>query len=524
VISGSHRQEWMPRSVAFAALAAAAVGLVLHALVGFRGAYLSWPGGVWLTLARDLSDNGVLFRDLVSDLGYGGTRYFPLFFVTIAFFLKLGVPAAAAGWLAGIVALSLLVTGAYQVARASGAPPLTASVFAAAAGSPYFALEAVFGIRADVMAAGLNLWGVGLFLPAWRRSGSLGTRVWPAAVLFALAFATKVTALTMPASIIAAALVTGRARVAARFAPTLAGSIGAFLLIVEVASRGRALRVWAACMFAGSDSAGTLSALLSGGSLTGLLHSHLFIAVGASGILALLAALVVPAAGSEGDGVLSGVVPAALWLGATLALFVTLSSPGTIPSNQVIEWIAISVLALAMVTAGRFQLRSIAGIAVSLLVFWMALQNVSRAREMLPAAAPVSVLQRERFVERVRRLPAPILAESALWPILAGREVVQPDPFAARVVLHSHPQIEMQLIEEIRRRKYSAIILEFDPKSKEGLGMYGFVHFGESVISAVEANYRLDEQPLPNAFVFTPRAPGAAANAKPARVDMPRAY
>ena len=514
----------MPRSVAFAALAVAAVGLALHALVGFRGAYLTWGSGVWLTLARDLSDNGVLFRDLVSDLGYGGTRYFPLFFVTIGFFLKLGFPADAAGWSAGLVALSLLGSGAYRVARASGAPPLTASVFAVAAASPYFALQVVFEIRADVMAAGLNLWGVGLLLPAWRRSGAPGNRVWPAAVLFALAFATKVTALTMPASMIVAALLTGRARIATRFAATLAVTMGAFLLIVESASGGRAFRVWAACMFAGSDSAGTLSALLSGDFLPGLLHSHLVIAVSVTGVLALLAALVVPTGGSEDDGVLSPVVPAALWLGATLALVVTLSSPGTVASNQIIEWVAISGLVLAMVAGGRLSLRPIAGIAVSLLVFWMALQNVSRAREMRSSATPDSVLQRERFVERVRMLPAPILAESALWPILAGREVVVPDAFAARVVIHSHPEIEARLIEEIRRRKYGAIILEFDPASKEGRGMYGFAHFGESVISAVEANYRLDEQPIPNGFVFTPRAPAAAANRQPLRVDMPRTY
>jgi hypothetical protein len=238
----------------------------------------------------------------------------------------------------------------------------------------------------------------------------------------------------------------------------------------------------------------------------------------------LLAALLIRAHGREQDGELSAVVPAAVWFGATLALAVTLSSPGTVPSNQVIEWIAVSVLVLPMVAAGRIQLRSIAGFAVSLLVCWMALQNVSRAREMRSSVTSERVLERQRFVERVRRFPAPILAESALWPILAGREIVMPDAFAARVVLRSHPAIETQLVDEIRRRKYSAIILEFDLSSKKGRGMYDFAHLGASVIAAVEANYRLDEQPLANAFVFTPRAPGAVADARPAKVDRLRTY
>ena len=498
-------REWLPRPLALLVIGAAASGFLIHALVGFRGAYLTYASGVWLSLAQDLSEHGVLFRDLTSPLGYGGTRYFPLFFVIISFFLKVGIPAAVSGWLAGFVGFGILVTGAHRVARESGAPRLTSWVAAAAAAGPYFTLEAVFGVRADVMAAGLNLWGVALVLPAWRLNDlKSGVRVWPACACFALAFATKVTALAIPAAMIFAAFATGRVRVGARLGAALSGAVVGILVIVQFASAGRAFRVWAACMFAGSDSSGTLSAFLSGGFLPGLLNSHLVVAA-LAGALMTLVLLLLPADKALGSAVQSRLVAMLLWIGATVSLGVTLSSPGTVPANQVIEWLAISMLTPLIVAGPRPRLQRATGVALAVMASWMVAQNVSRASEMRGLVSADSVRQRQQFVERVGTFAAPILSESALWPVLAGREVMVPDPFAARLVLRSHPDLERALIDEIARRKYTRIILEFDPNSPAGRGMYEFAHFGHSVIAAIEAHYMLEIQALPNAFVFAPR-------------------
>jgi hypothetical protein len=253
---------------------------------------------------------------------------------------------------------------------------------------------------------------------------------------------------------IGAALLTGRVRAAARLGATLFVATLVLLLAAQGASAGRAFRVWAACMFAGSDSAGTLSMFLSGGFLTGLLNSHLVTIAGLVALSALLVSLLAQGRGFDADSARATVVPAAFWLGATVALGVTLSSPGTVPSNQVIEWIATSLLVPAMVAGGgrlQVRLRSVVAISIAGLVVWMGLQNVARASEMRQYTTPQSLAQRQRFVEHVRLMSVPILAESALWPILAGREVVLPDAFAARVVLGSHPDIEKKLIQEIGR-------------------------------------------------------------------------
>ena len=121
------------------------------------------------------------------------------------------------------------------------------------------------------------------------------------------------------------------------------------------------------------------------------------------------------------------------------------------------------------------------------------------------------------LVDRVRLLPAPILSESAMWPILAEREVILPDPFAVRIVSRARKGIEARLVGEIEARRYGAIILEFDPSSREGEAMYANAHFTPGVIAAIRAHYRLEADADSMGFVFLPVGPRTG-------VDTPRVY
>ena len=57
------------------------------------GSSLNFVSGTWIGLAMDFSD-GIFYRPLFSDeIGFGGTRYFPLFFSIHALLIKLfGMP------------------------------------------------------------------------------------------------------------------------------------------------------------------------------------------------------------------------------------------------------------------------------------------------------------------------------------------------------------------------------------------------------------------------------------------------
>lgn len=509
------RAELVTRSLAAVAIAVSIAGAAVHASVGFRGAYLSHVSGVWLTLARDVAEYGVLYRDLASDLGYGGTRYFPLFFLLISGFLKTGTSLLTAGILVGVIALLVLGAAAFRIARASGLTRLAAGVAVGAATTPYFVLQAVFEARADVLATGLNLLGVSLLLPLWRQSRpSDSGQLIKASTAFTLAFATKLTAITLPAAAVVVLAVTGAPRRAVRLAGTVCAMCGGFLAIVVVASGGRAWRVWWTCLFGGTDAGGTVSGVASGAFLPGLVSSHLVVVAGSLALAALVAGAVLR---KSVTAAFPFAFPLALWIAAGLTLGMTLSSPGTVPANHVVEWLVLSILLPVMVLQGRAQWARLATVTMAALCVWMALQNSSRARAMRSTVSAESELSRQEFIQDLRSMKAPILSESALWPLMAGREVVVGDAFAARIVMASHPEIEQLFVDEIARRKYTAIVLEFDPSSQQGRGVYAFSHLGATAIRAIETHYRFDRAALPNALVFVPRSAAQL-------VDTPRRY
>src|SRR6476660_10378825 len=90
-----------------------AMVLVVDALVSLAsGTYLNLGSGVWLALARDTHD-GVFYRPLWNGSEYGGTRYFPVLFVSTAGLIRLGLDPVSAG-----VTISMMGLGAMGAAVA----------------------------------------------------------------------------------------------------------------------------------------------------------------------------------------------------------------------------------------------------------------------------------------------------------------------------------------------------------------------------------------------------------------------
>src|SRR5208283_321204 len=61
-------------------------------------AWVNHPAGVLMAMAADLK-HGVFYRPLYGPEGYGGTRYFPLYFVLHALLMKLGIPVLLGAYL-----------------------------------------------------------------------------------------------------------------------------------------------------------------------------------------------------------------------------------------------------------------------------------------------------------------------------------------------------------------------------------------------------------------------------------------
>jgi hypothetical protein len=506
--------RWLPAPVAIAAAAIAFAALAAHAWQSYSGAYLSYVSGIWLALGRDLA-NGVFVRDLIGPLGYGGTRYFPLFFILIGSFLVVGIPPLAAGGLASSVAGGMLATGLARIARALGAPRHVVWMAAAAALAPYFVQQTLFEVRADVLAAALNLWGLAAAVPLFRAQPAARPRVWPAVVWFTLALATKITSLTVPGCVAIALLLAGRRRSGWRFMVGMATGSVSFFAVVQAASSGRALASWRACMFADSSGGGLLQSLLAGEFLALARYSHLLIALLSLACLALAAGLFFEwrarrpgAADGESDGFGGAAMwlPITLFAGVSASTALTLSSPGTVPSNQMVEWLGVTVVVVVWMAAARREVRFVCSTLLALVVVWMSAQDAVRVSQLWQSrAARTTTAIRQQIVDRVAQAPGPVLAESALWPVLAGRPAFLLDPFALRVVMMSRPDIARDLEARIDARAFPIVIFQVDPTSTKGRGYYENVNFGWPITARILSHYRLESQPASDVWIYVPK-------------------
>ena len=503
---------------AAAAAAFALAGFAAHASQALTGAYLSYVSGIWLALGKDLA-SGLFYRGLIGGVGYGGTRYFPLFFIIIATFLKIGLAPLAAGWSASAVAAIVLATGLGRVGRALGAPRSMRWLLGAAAIAPYFVQQTLFEVRADVLAAGLNVWAVASIIPVWRGASGERPRTGAAAAWFTLAFAAKVTSLATPCCVLAALALSGRLRAARRLAVQLAAGLALFFVIVTVASSGRAIEDWRACMFAGSTQGGTVAALLTGDFLNLASFSHLLTVLLALDAAALVVAVILArrargTSGPSGDATSEWPSGRSLWLpvmlfgGVTAATALALSSPGTIPSNQVAEWLQMSFIVLVWAAASDWRLTRPISIVMAVLVVWMGAQDFVRTRALWDTRGERSTWAMRREVTQfvaAASTRAPVLAESSLWEVLAGRQAYLLDPFALRVVMTTHPEVRQDLEAKIDAHYFSSVIFQVDPTSAEGRGYYEHVNFGWPLTSRILEQYRFDRQLAWDVWIYVPK-------------------
>jgi hypothetical protein len=473
-------------------LLTAAAALVLsvfavHAWVSLSsGAGVNLVSGVWLALARDCRD-GLFYRGLLDEAGYGGTRYFPLFFLLIAGFMRAGLGAVAAGHAASLSGAFVLLSGAWALARALGLPRVRAFAAVPFVIAPYFVQESVFAIRAEPLAAGFVL--LGLSSIAWlpgRGPGSVTGPLVLAAMLFTAAAATKPTAVYALAAAIVALLLARRVADAVRLAAF--GGLGAALLVVAIwwGSDGRAIEAFRVGALGGDR----LSDMLSLRTLT-----HSISLVASSRVLTVLAALAfmrLIAAPHEWRS-----VPVMALVGAAATTALVLTSSGTILANQIVDayvasalYVAWSVLRPRTVGQGRRSgpHAAWAGVLVAVLL-WTAGQNVARAAALLRADAAAAASARAAAVERYRACGGRVLAESPLLPILAGDRPVLLDPFAFRVAAAQRPEIRDDMIRRLAHGEFSCVILEYDPATSSGASWYRNVDFGGPVIDMLLESY-----------------------------------
>jgi len=453
--------------------------LAAHAWISLTSGHdLNLVSGVWLALARDLRE-GLLYRDLLGPAGYGGTRYFPLFFALIAGLSRLGVDPIAAGHAVSLAGLGVLAAGASALLTALGLPRKATILAAVLATAPYFVQQSALSIRVEPFAAGLALLGLaaasgaaGQARGSWR--GATG-----AAVCFTLAIAAKPTSVYAPAAALLALVFAGRRSDALRLGGATALGVLLLVSVVEWLSAGRFLASVRATALAGETPAGLLASETLVRPLALIASSRVLTVM----VLLAAAALVSNAARWRQLPVLA--LPAAA---ATTAL--ALGTPGTILANQVVELYAVLVVFLAWVAATRPRVARPGTVALAILLFWTSVQNAARIIEIRRATADADLGSRRAAVrEAVRQCGRPVLAESPLVPILAGESPVLLDPFAFRVVALRTPALADDLTARIEARRFTCIVIDHDPAAPRGAAWYRNVHLGAPVIETILRHY-----------------------------------
>ena len=459
-----------------------AMVLIVDSIVSLTsGAYLNLGSGVWLALARDTHD-GVFYRPLWNGADYGGTRYFPMLFVSIAALMRMGLGAVPAGVAVSMLGLAALAGSVVLLLKRLDVPPALAALGSALAVAPYFVHQTGFAIRCEPIAAAFAILGLAVVAPMDARPGST-RRILLAAALFVCAFATKVTCVYGPAAATLALLFAGRRRAALTLA--FATSCGAvlFLLALHVISGGRAIESFRACALAGSSVWSLLTPLAVTRLLTLIATSHLLTVVF---LLAAAALVVHRRAWSR--------LPFLYLATAACITAVIFTSPGTIITSQIVDAYVAAIVVLTTSTAAQTgRLRTAGYAALVALAGWTAVQNATRVAGMIAeGAARSGPADRRELVAAANDCGSTMVSESPLVPILAGHRPILLDPFAFHVVALNRPDIGSDLVERLRRREFACVVLEQDPSSTRGQAWYTNVNLTEGAMEAVLQHYALD--------------------------------
>jgi len=475
-----------PALIVLTSLAMTAILLVRLAL-NFRYQYfLTHVEGVWLACAYDFT-HGVFYRPLFSSLGFGGTRYFPLYFVLTSVLSKFlgsletaGIALSAAGVVLALVAVHILLRRA-NVSVLLNAAAVT-SILAVATTQ-----QALLGAKGDSLAAALNLWGVVLCFGSKTRR----LAIFFAALLFTLAFATKLTTVFGVAAVVLAWFFARRYKEALQLAVATAAGCILVLAFMYLASGGRVFAIFRAC--AGG-----------GGSLFYTLQAPLHLLSKALDVDPVLLLFLVPAAvfglqyfrENKFD-----VLPTyfALVLLVTTVIF---GSPG-IGINHLfdIQIASVIVLVVAISRAPAF-----AEIGSGLLAFALVVAIVPASQGLH------SDLTRPSFrgdtAEVLRRLPTdsrPVLAENPLIVVNADKTPYLLDPFMFRILAMKHPELAGNFWEKMKHQGFAAVVLERDPTTAEGKSWYTDTHFGGEFLRDLDEHYTLNFA-TSKSFVYVPKS------------------
>lgn len=490
----------LARSSLILATAVLLLMVMLRASTSWRtDANLDHVAGVWTALAADVKD-GVFYRPLQGERGYGGTRYFPLEFVLHGALMKLGGDPEITGYALSLFETLALLAGVYLLLRRLGVDTFLAGCSAGCVLAANSAQYGLLTIRGDLLPAALNVWGLAISSGPTLSFPMLGL----AALLFTLAFSAKVTTVFGVGVIFLYLRLSGRAKQAWRLLGLTACGFAAVLGVMYLASDGRVFEIMKACASGGATLADVRSIPVR------LFYQAVTQDAGILSYLVLGCAALLATPGKAW-----GEIPPLLFLATaatTLGIFI---SPAT-NFNHFVDLQVASIVMLATWLARAERQNATFGVAAlaSATLIASMLAYYSFGQDQMPRRFLFT-----RALHVIGNTQAPILAEHPLLPILAGQHPYLLDPFLFRVLWEHDPSFGEPLWKKLEEKQFSAVVLQDDPSTARGQRWYTLFHFGPEFIRRLDQNYELasalgGQYIYGGDFVYLPRrgqpAPGEA--------------
>ena len=471
-LNGPARMTTRPGARATRLLSAAAVALIVATLaISCLRVARAWPleshlgyaEGIWVGLALDAAQ-GILYRPLDGPLGYGGTRYFPLFFSLHAAAIHAGLAPIMVGHILAAASVALLLVGLFVWLRRIGAARLPSLAVAAVVLASQPVQLALLTIRGDALPAAFSV--LGLAASAAPRASGL------APVLFTLAFAAKPTSLYAPAGAVLTLLLAGRRREAVRLgALTAAGA----LLVLAAMSLASDHRVWTVLAMSASGGAGWSALVSAPLSLARILRRTPELIL----ILQFAGAWVLT--GGRRAFTLE-VVTGIVCLAATTAIY---ASPATV-ENHLIDVAAIAVVGIGAVAARHKTLLNVV----------MAVLLICGAAGVAGAVGRLTEDRKDMRGPRLAALSAlrdtrrPVFYQQPMLAAHLGEQSYILDPYLFSVRVSRDATVLNRLLDDFDRQFFGAVVLEH---SSPALALADLPQdAADRFLAALDRNYELE--------------------------------
>lgn len=462
--------------------------LLWRVVLNFRNLYyMSHAEGAWMTSAYDFTHR-VLYRPLFGPLGYGGTRFFPLYIVLTGSLSRIFGRLEDSGLILSAASVILLACGCLVLLRRLDVSLLVSLGAATAVLSAATTQEALVHTKGDGLAAMLNVWGLALCVgpnqkekPGWS---------YVAAVLFSLAFAAKMTTVFGVAAVLLAWVLGHRIKEALQLG--LAAAVGHLVVVSAMyfGSGGRALEIFRVCA-------------AGGGSLTYALEAPYRIVGSILDYDPVMLVFLIPAAAfglTHFKKFPTDILP--IYFVAVLAVTtVIFGSPGTL-FNHLIDLNVAAILLLAYSASRNSAVLEIGTGIIALGLIVGCVEVVSALRYDFERPSLRAEIQ--KVLEKIPADDRPVLAENSFVVLQSGKSPYMLDPFMFRVATSKYPALGADLWQKLAHQDFSAVVLERDAEGAAGEKWYREVHFGGQFLQDLEANYSFSYS-VGNRYVYIPK-------------------